>query len=356
MSDGLRHQEDGASVSSTTEAARSSPASTPEPEPASAPEPGNPTVSVCIPSFNGAPWIRATIESALAQDFSDLEVVVCDDASTDDTVELARGVDDVRVRVIANRERVGMASNWNRSVRECKGAYIKFLMQDDRLAPDCVGRMLELMTGDPGVGLAFCPRDLELDEPGDPSSIDFRERFGDLQTRLGPLARVNDGRTLFAAMQRDRFRDNMIGEPTAVMVSREALARLGLFNVEVRQLADLEMWLRIAYFYEVGFIPDPLAAFRVHARSASASNNRSGLAWLDRVWLLEGLRTHTEIRSSLSSGAGRRVWLLTYANASKRLVYDGPRAMPSHLRGLGRYLRFRLRRRGGDGLHEPLDG
>jgi hypothetical protein len=217
-----------------------------------------------------------------------------------------------------------MALNWNRCVSESNGAYIKFLMQDDRLASDCVGRMLEVMRSKPGVGMAFCPRDLELDEPGDPASILFLQRSGELHARLGPMASVNDGRTLFAAMQRDRFRRNMIGEPTAVIAAREALVSLGLFNVQLRQLTDLEMWLRIAYFFEVGFISEPLATFRVHRRSASASNKRSGSEWLDRVWLLEGLRMHSEICRRLSSRAGVRVWLLTYANAGKRLVTDGP--------------------------------
>jgi glycosyltransferase involved in cell wall biosynthesis len=305
-----------------------------------------PAVSVCIPTFNGASWIREAIESALAQDFTDLEVVVCDDASSDETVALARQVHDSRVRVVANRDRVGMARNWNRSVCESKGAYIKFLMQDDTIAPGCVRRMLEVFRESPEIGMVFCGRDLALDEPDDPASMVFARRFGELHSRLGPLERVNDGRALFAKMQRDRFRDNMIGEPTAVMVTREALVKLGLFNVQLRQLTDLEMWLRIASSYRVGFIAEPLAAFRVHANSASSLNERNGSDWLDRVWLLEGLRTR----------AGTRMWLLTYAHAGKRLVTDGPRAMRSHLRELGHYLRFRLRRRGGDTLHEPLDG
>jgi glycosyltransferase involved in cell wall biosynthesis len=314
----------------------------------------NPAVSVCIPTFNGVSWIRAAIESALAQDFSDLEVVVCDDASADDTVNVARQIDDERVRVIANPERVGLARNWNRCVSASNGTYIKFLMQDDRLAPDCVGRMVELLKEDPEVGLVFCPRNLELDEPGDPLAIDFAERFSEPHARLGPIERLNAGRTLFAVMQRDRFRDNLIGEPTVVMVRRQALVSLGLFNVRLQQLTDLEMWLRISYFFRVGFISEPLATFRVHSRSASASNRRSGSGWLDRVWLLEGLRTHLEIRRRLSSRAGMRVWLLTYANAGRRLVADGPRAIGPHLVELGHYLKFRLRRRSGDVLHEPL--
>ena len=314
------------------------------PAPVPGPGPRRPAVSVCIPTYNGAPWLREAVESALSQDFSDLEVVVCDDASSDDTVEVARQFGDPRVRVIANRDRVGMARNWNRSVLASSGAHIKFLMQDDRLAPGCVRRMLEVFGESPGIGMVFCARELALDEPDDPASVLFARRFGEVHSRLGPLALVNEGRTLFDAMRRDRFRDNMIGEPTAVMVSREALVELGLFNVQLHQLTDLEMWLRIASSYRVGFIAEPLATFRVHARSASTRNERTGSGWLDRVWLLEGLGTK----------ASTRLRLLTYANAGKRLFTDGPRAMPSHLRELGRYLGFRVRRRSGAALHEAL--
>jgi Glycosyl transferase family 2 len=337
-------QEDGASVAETIETA--------QPRASSASD--RPTVSICVPTFNGALWIREAIESALAQDFPDSEVVVCDDASSDDTVAVARQFEDTRVRVVANVERVGLARNWNRCVQASHGAYVKLLMQDDRLAPDCVGRMLEVIRDDPEVGMVFSTREIELDDPADPASILFRERFGEPHARLGPLARVNDGRTLFAAMERDRFRDNLIGEPTAVLVSREALLRLGLFNVKLRQLTDLEMWLRIAYFYKVGFVSVPLVTFRVHKRSASVANERSGSDWLDRVWLLEGLRANPEIRGRLAGRAGARVWLLNYANVGKRLVADGPRALRPHLRELGRYLRFRLGRRRGEALHEPL--
>jgi glycosyltransferase involved in cell wall biosynthesis len=337
-------QEDGASVTETIE--------TTQPRALSASD--GPTVSICIPTFNGASWVREAIESALAQDFRDFEVVVCDDASSDDTVAVARQFDDPRVRVVANRERIGLARNWSRCVQASRGAYVKLLMQDDRLASECVRRMLEVMTESPEVGMVFSAREIELDDPADPASILFRERFGQPHTRLGQLTRVNDGRTLFATMERDRFRDNLVGEPTSVLVSREALVRLGLFNVKLRQLTDLEMWLRIAYFYDVGFVSAPLATFRVHKRSASVANERSGSGWLDRVWLLEGLRAHPEIRRGLSWRSGARLWLLTYANAGKRLFADGPHAMRPHVRELGDYLRFRLGRRRGEALHEPL--
>ena len=315
-----------------------------------------PAVSICIPTFNGAAWIGDAIRSALVQDFSDVEVVVCDDASTDETVQLAGQFDDDRVRIVANGERVGMARNWSRCVRESRGAFVKFLMQDDRLSPGCVGRMVDVMRANPGVGLVFSGRDLEFDDPASDAAALFRSQFGELHSRLAPLSQANDGRALFKVMQSDRFRSNMIGEPTAVMVSRQALVRVGLFNVNIRQLTDLEMWLRVAFYFDVGFISESLATFRVHRGSATASNERSGSDWLDRLWLLEGLRMHPEIQRRLSFRAGPGLWLLNYAHAGKRLIVDGPRTLPSHLRELGRYLRFRARRHRVDSLHEPLAG
>ncbi len=257
---------------------------------------GSPLVSICIPTYNGASWIVEAIESALAQDYQRHEIIICDDASSDETVALAREFDDPRIHVLANPLRVGMARNWNRCVQASSGDYVKLLMQDDRLASTSVRRMLDVMEANPGVGLVFSPRVVQLDDPNDQVSSLWKERFGVLHAPFGPLSQVNDGRAMFDRLQDGRFRHNWIGEPTVVMVRRRALLRVGLFNVRLRQLADLEMWLRIAFFHDIGFVPDALATFRVHRRSVTAANERTGTAWLDPLWLLEGLRAHPEIR------------------------------------------------------------
>lgn len=322
-----------------------------------APGAGGPMVSICIPTFNGASWIRDAIGSALAQAPDLCEVVVSDDGSEDDTLAIARSLDNPRLRVIANEPRVGMARNWNRAVNASWGVYIKLLMQDDLLEPDCVSRMLEAAGDRPEVGLVFCPRTIHLDDPDDISAQRWRNRYGVLHGRLGRLKTVNDGRTIFAAMWRDRFRGNWIGEPTAVMVRRDAFAQVGLFNLQLPQATDLEMWLRIAYFYDVAFVDTPLVTIRFHVRSASSVNDRLGLSWLDRIWLLEGLRVHPEIRRELASWGGRRIWFFTCAAATKRLVriaMSRRGATRTCLGQLGDYLRFRLGRRRGRVLHEPL--
>ncbi|HEY8870340.1 MAG TPA: glycosyltransferase [Candidatus Limnocylindrales bacterium] len=305
---------------------------------------GSPLVSICIPSYNGAPWIVEAIESALAQDYQRHEIIVCDDASSDETVAMAREFGDPRLRVLANQVRVGMARNWNRCVRASNGDYVKLLMQDDRLASTCVRRMLDVMDAHPDVGLVFSPREVQLDDPNDPESSLWKERFGVLHASFGPLSLVNDGRAMFDRLRDGQFRHNGIGEPTVVMVRRRALIRVGLFNVRLRQLTDLELWLRIAFFHDIGFVPDALATFRVHRRSVTAANERTGAGWLDRVWLLEGLRAHPEIRAALGSTTEALIWFDILRSTGKRLIGKRAGTMPSQTADLRNYLRFRLGR------------
>jgi len=312
-----------------------------------------PLVSICIPAYQGSRWIQDTIASALAQDYQRVEIVVADDLSTDGTAEVAEGISDARVRVVRSNRRLGMAGNWNRSVQLAQGDYVKFLMQDDLLDPTCVSRMATILAANPSVGFVFSLRTIEVEDPADAGSVRLARKLRALPERFGALGEVNDGRAIFDAMRRTGFRGNWIGEPTAVMVRRDALRRVGLFNTRLRQLTDLEMWLRLAFFFDVGFVPAPLATFRLHPTSATSANAAAGDAWLDRPWLLEGLRSHPEIRPSLRLETQTKVWAVTLGAEGKRLVTHrgrGRYAYPSQLRELHRY---RLDPSGS--LHERLD-
>jgi glycosyltransferase involved in cell wall biosynthesis len=312
-----------------------------------------PLVSICIPSYQGRGWIRDSIASALGQDYPRIEVVVSDDCSADGTAEAAESVGDERVHVVRSDRRLGMAGNWNRSVQLARGDHIKPLMQDDALDPACVSRMVDVLERAPSAGFVFASRRIEVVDAADPQAARLAGKLRSLQARLGPLEEVNDGRAVFDAMRRTGFRGNWIGEPTAVMVRREAFARVGLFNVRLRQLTDLEMWLRLAFFYDVGFVPETLATFRLHPGSATSGNAAAGDAWLDRPWLVEGLRAHPEIRPALGPLTETRVWAVTLGAEGKRLLTSrgrGRHAYPSQLRA---YLRYRAHPTGA--LHGSLD-
>ncbi len=312
-----------------------------------------PLVSICIPTYQGSLWIRATMSSALAQDYPEVEVVVSDDASTDETVAHVLAVRDERVRLVHSQHRLGMAQNWSRSAQGARGAYLKLLMQDDLLDPTCVSRMADVLSRNPSAGFVFSLRRIEPTDSTGRNNVHLARKLGRLASRLGPLGEVNDGRAIFDAMRRTGFRGNWIGEPTAVMVRREALQRVGLFNTRLRQLTDLELWLRLAFFYDVGFVPEELATFRLHPASMTSSNAALGDAWLDRAWLLEGLREHPEIRATLDVGTDWKVWGVMLAAEAKRLLVHRGRGRYAYRRQLLEYLRYHSHPDGT--LHDRLD-
>ncbi|MGH7488544.1 MAG: glycosyltransferase family 2 protein, partial [bacterium] len=103
-----------------------------------------PTISVCIPTYNGAAYLARCLDSVLAQTFSDFEVVIVDDRSTDESVAIARGYAerDSRVQVFRNDVNLGLVGNWNRCVELSRGQWLKFVFQDDIVLPKCMTQML----------------------------------------------------------------------------------------------------------------------------------------------------------------------------------------------------------------------
>ncbi len=113
-------------------------------------------VSVCIPSHNAARFLPAAIESVLAQEFDDFEVIVSDDASTDETQTVCEGYEDPRVRVVRSDGRLGQAGNWNRCVELATGPYVILLHADDELRPAYLRRTVDVLDSYRDVALVHC--------------------------------------------------------------------------------------------------------------------------------------------------------------------------------------------------------
>jgi glycosyltransferase involved in cell wall biosynthesis len=133
---------------------------------------GTPLVSVCIPTYNGQAYLRECLESVLAQTFPDFEILVVDDHSRDDTLailgEYAKR--DPRIRIARNPKNLGLVGNWNRCVELAKGEWIKFVFQDDLIAPTCVEKLVS--AGEKGFSMVVCRRDILFDaETADLQSV-----------------------------------------------------------------------------------------------------------------------------------------------------------------------------------------
>jgi len=255
-----------------------------------------PLVSICIPTHNGERWIEESIRSALSQTYQPLEILVVDDRSTDNTVELVRSFKDKRVRFVLNETKRGLAGNWNECVRLAEGEFIKFLFQDDTLCPECTEKMMQLMSAHPRLGLVFTRRDLvvESDAPMD-LARELLANYSDPHLRFAQISEVNKAPGLFVQHLEKRLYQSCIAEPPSTLIRKEVFRRLGLFNIRMHQACDIEMWLRVMFFFDVGFVDEKLLIFRIHGKSATASNRATRKAEYDRFWMLEGLLNHPEI-------------------------------------------------------------
>jgi glycosyltransferase involved in cell wall biosynthesis len=248
-----------------------------------------PLVSICVPAYNAERWIAAALESALAQTYPEFELVVADNGSTDTTLEITRSFEDPRLRFETATTTIGAVANHNRAVRLSRGVFVKFLHADDLLLPECVEQMVALALEDERVALVFAPREVMLEGASDP---EWAEKFARPHERFEELDQINEGRRLFRQLLDAGFvEENWIGEPSAVLLRRGTLERVGLFNERLYQIADLELWARIAYDHRLGFVDRTLSVYRHHELSGTAENARVGRDWFDWMWFFEGLLT-----------------------------------------------------------------
>jgi glycosyltransferase involved in cell wall biosynthesis len=126
-----------------------------------------PLVSVCIPTYNGAKYLKECLDSVLAQTFTDFEVLIVDDKSSDETLSIAQeyATYDPRFRVIQNECNLGLVGNWNRCVELAQGEWIKFIFQDDLIEPACLERMLAVRKSESAITAAVAILYLKLIQP-----------------------------------------------------------------------------------------------------------------------------------------------------------------------------------------------
>jgi glycosyltransferase involved in cell wall biosynthesis len=295
-----------------------------------------PPVSICVPSFDGATRLGEALASALAQTFGDFELLVVDDASSDGSADVASGFRDPRLRVLRGPDRLGLPGNWNRCLAEARAPLVKFLFQDDLLARDALEKLVSALESRPRASLAFGRREIRYEGPG----LDDFPLQGALYTEavrafhrsltgavsgLELVARaMDDGRSLTI---------NVVGEPSFVLLRREAALAAGGFDAGFRQLADWELWLRLGLDGELAFVDAPLGVFRIHAGSASASHLTPARLAAENAALLRfilesyGPRLTARARWRLALEAltwRRRRWVAAIGEALGRRVRMGP--------------------------------
>lgn len=220
-------------------------------------------VSVLIPVYNGEPFLAECLDSVLAQDLGDFEIVISDDVSTDGSAALIEryAKRDNRIRWWRNPRNLGIGGNWNAALRAANGELIKFVLQDDKLLqPGALREMARLLADDESISLvsSACER---ID--ADSHFLRRRDCFGN--------SAVWDGKEIILRCIDEDC--NLIGEPSVVMFRRAQAARG--FDERFIQWIDWEMWFHLLEQGRFAFIATPLCAFREHPNQQTQVNRRA---------------------------------------------------------------------------------
>lgn len=216
-----------------------------------------PLVSICIPNFNNARYLDKCIQSALGQSYPNLEVVLCDDASTDNSLEIAQRYAG-SIRVVRNEYNIGQPRNTNQCIEQSSGEYIVILHSDDILLADFAETLVPILEGHPEVGMAVGER-METDESGVPREI----------TPFYNVDCIIPGEKQAKVFMLSSFL------PCQVLVRRSTLKVVGM--VDERHIVNLDglLWFKCSLAADVAYVRKPVAIYRIHGESTTAQYNRT---------------------------------------------------------------------------------
>jgi glycosyltransferase involved in cell wall biosynthesis len=234
-----------------------------------------PLVSICIPTYNAAAYLVPCLNAALSQRYPNTEILLCDDGSTDETMEIITRFQEKNpsIRLVQNAVNLGMVANWNNCVEQARGEWIKFLFQDDLLEPGCIDEMMEACRQN-NVGIAICRRNFILHDDVLPHlKKDFSEG-GIIKPEdvFGKQAFISP--TDLALAVKSYPLQNILGEPTCLLFHRQLFTTAGPFNRNLKQVVDYEFIVRLGLKEGLAFVSKTLAHFRLHGGSQSSANNQ----------------------------------------------------------------------------------
>lgn len=213
-----------------------------------------PPISVIIPTYNGAPYLREALESIANQTFRDFEVIIIDDVSTDSTVEIAReyAAKDSRLRVYQNENNLGFAGNRNKAVTLARGQYIAWLDQDDIALPERLELQYKLLESDERLGIV-----------GGAMAV-FNEK-GQVRVRHYPAGDKEIRKMI--------FRFSPVALP-ACMMRKSVFLEMGGYSLRWSPAGDLDMTFKIGLTHRLGNVPQVVVRYRSHENSATSRHLR----------------------------------------------------------------------------------
>lgn len=229
-----------------------------------------PLVSVCIPAYNNAGYIKETIDSILNQTYSNIELIISDDKSTDNTIEVIESIGDSRIKLYKNEKNLGMSGNWNRCLELCQGEFMKLICADDMLAKDAIEKEVNALLENPEAVMV----------ESDTRLVDLNGKYKGWYKRRGNG--LVEGKKIARA---GVFSQNYFGAPLANTFRRSAYEKVKGFDTNFVYILDYDFLIRIACLGKIYVIHEPLNFFRV--RNDSNTGNVMSAGEKNRIYVAE---------------------------------------------------------------------
>jgi len=224
-----------------------------------------PKISVLIPLYNAENFIAQAIESVLNQTFTDFELIIVDNCSTDRSITIARQYEsDKRVKIFQNSENIGAVRNWNQCMLYASGEYLKFLFADDYFKENALEEFIKPFESDPSISLVIGPRE-------------YLSADGSLNRVPETFTGFKKGIEVINEMVSATL--DHLGEPSFIMIKKNL--NIGLFNTHMLWLGDIDYPLRICETGNVFGIKEYCVVFRRHQQQITADMMKSGAFFND---------------------------------------------------------------------------
>lgn len=221
-----------------------------------------PTLSVIIPLYNHEKFIREAVYSVLEQSFSDFELIIINDGSTDRSEEVVKDIEDERITYLCQENR-GAPNVINRGIGLSKGRYISILNSDDVYHKDRFEKLLHILEADGSLAAVF-------------SRIENIDEYGNSLGLIGPEENwINhDPETSFKGRDNvflNLLAGNFLRTTSNLFCRKSAFDRIGLFS-DLRYAHDYEFFLRLCFHCNVHFVDEPLLKYRTHSANTIKEN------------------------------------------------------------------------------------
>lgn len=229
-------------------------------------------ISIILPSYNYARYLDERIQSLLNQTFQDFELIIVDDASTDNSVEVIKNYEtDARVKTKFFTQNSGLPyKRWNDGAKMASGNYILFAGADDSCHPKMLERLLEKLEAHPNVGVAYC-QSMQMDSEG--KLVRSMKKYTDT------LDKEHWSKD-FVSKGTDECRylavKCIIPNASAALIRRQIFTEAGGFDENLKLVADWMLWSKIMVASDVAFIAEPLNYFRYHDNTVRSKMAKVG--------------------------------------------------------------------------------